>query len=187
MDALRNAHNNEFTNSGPQPWVSKTTTTIRLLFGQWWWIVVWDAPTKITNGNCDGLLFKVCNNTTAKIIEMVMVMMICCNSDGSMITWNTSYNSEFATSNGPKQMWWVVTILCTTPPWCTLVSYKHQNHVGMATIVTTWNTTIRNFKWTQKQKPNVIGCCNYNVHNTTAMSFNELWTLGLCQDGNRGH
>jgi hypothetical protein len=32
-----------------------------------------------------------------------------------------------------------------------------------------------------------MGCCNYNVHNTIVMNFNELSTIGLCQDGNRGH
>jgi len=133
---------------------------------------------KITNGNCDGLLFIVCNNTIAKIVEMVMVMMICYNGDISMITWNTSYNSEFATSNGPKQMWWIVVIiLCTTPPWRILVSYKHQDHVGMATTITTWNITIHNFKWTQKQKPNAMGCCNYNVHNTISMNFQ--WIVNI--------
>jgi hypothetical protein len=58
----------------------------------------------ITNGNCDGLLFVMCNNTTIEIIEMLMVMMICSDVDGLVTTQNTSYNIEFVNSNGPKQM-----------------------------------------------------------------------------------
>jgi hypothetical protein len=41
-----------------------------------------ECTKKITNGNRDGLLFTMYNNATAKIVEMVMVMMICCNGDG---------------------------------------------------------------------------------------------------------
>jgi hypothetical protein len=39
-----------------------------------------------------------------EIIKMLMVMMICSNHNGLVTAWNTSYNIEFVTSNGPKQM-----------------------------------------------------------------------------------
>jgi hypothetical protein len=66
---------------------------------------------------------------------------------------NTSYNIEFVTSNGPKQMQWlVIGLMCTTPSQQTLASNKHQDCTKMVTTITAQNTIVRNFKWTKTKK-----------------------------------
>jgi hypothetical protein len=57
---------------------------------------------------------------------------------------------KFVTFNGPKQLWWVaMVVMCTTSPRQASMSYEHQDHAKMVTMVTSQNTTICNFKWTK--------------------------------------
>ncbi len=83
---------------------------------------------KITNGNHDVLLFVMYSNTTIEITKMLKVMMI--HPDGMdhslHETKDTSFNNEFVTFNGPKQLRWVaMVVVCTTPPQQASMSCEH--------------------------------------------------------------
>jgi len=65
--------------------------------------------------------------------------MICNDGNGFVTAQNTSFNIEFVTSNGPKQMLW---IQCAQ----VLMSYKHHDYVKMAMTIIAQNTIVCNFK-----------------------------------------